>query len=125
MWMSEALWAARISPFIRVADLDDETLARVLDEAHALMAAALSGPRAPRRAYRRAGRPCRRCGTPIRSHGLGEANRTAYWCPSCQPALEREPAQSALRKSVTSSTKHQDQSSPGSADRASAWPTSR
>ena len=43
--------------------------------------------------YRRAGRGCRRCGDVIRSGGLGDANRTAYWCPSCQPdgdSAERE-----------------------------------
>jgi endonuclease-8 len=35
--------------------------------------------------YRRAGRPCPRCRTPIRSRGQGDDNRTAYWCPTCQP----------------------------------------
>ena len=34
--------------------------------------------------YGRAGRPCRRCGTRIRSRGQGDANRTTYWCPACQ-----------------------------------------
>jgi endonuclease-8 len=34
--------------------------------------------------YGRAGRPCRRCGTPVRSRGQGDANRTTYWCPACQ-----------------------------------------
>ena len=34
--------------------------------------------------YGRRGRPCRRCGTPIRSRGQGDANRTTYWCPGCQ-----------------------------------------
>ena len=34
--------------------------------------------------YGRRNRPCRRCGTPIRSRGMGEANRTVYWCPTCQ-----------------------------------------
>lgn len=34
--------------------------------------------------YRRAGLPCRRCGTPVRSRGQGDANRTTYWCPRCQ-----------------------------------------
>ena len=34
--------------------------------------------------YGRRGRPCRRCGTPIRSRGMGDANRTVYWCPACQ-----------------------------------------
>ena len=34
--------------------------------------------------HRRAGLPCRRCGTPVRSRGQGDANRTTYWCPACQ-----------------------------------------
>ena len=34
--------------------------------------------------YNRRGRPCRRCGTRIRSRGQGDANRTTYWCPTCQ-----------------------------------------
>jgi endonuclease-8 len=34
--------------------------------------------------YNRRGRPCRRCGTRIRSRGQGDANRTTYWCPGCQ-----------------------------------------
>jgi endonuclease-8 len=37
-----------------------------------------------RAVYRKAGRPCPRCGTLIESRGQGEANRIAYWCPSCQ-----------------------------------------
>ncbi len=34
--------------------------------------------------YGRRGRPCRRCGAPVRSRGQGDANRTTYWCPGCQ-----------------------------------------
>jgi DNA-formamidopyrimidine glycosylase len=34
--------------------------------------------------YGRAGRPCRRCGTAIRSDG--QQDRITYWCPACQPA---------------------------------------
>lgn len=34
--------------------------------------------------YGRAGRPCRRCGTPVMSRGMGDANRTVSWCPACQ-----------------------------------------
>jgi endonuclease VIII len=84
MWAAEALWAARLSPWLLVAEAADDELERVLAEAHRLMSAALAGSRPPRRAYRLVGRPCRRCGTPIRSHGQGEANRTIYWCPACQ-----------------------------------------
>jgi endonuclease-8 len=39
--------------------------------------------------YPRAGQPCRRCGTRIRTADL--AGREAFWCPRCQPLL-RGPA---------------------------------
>jgi endonuclease-8 len=103
MWAAETLWAARLSPWLRVGDLDDDALERALVEARGLMAAALAGTRSPRRAYRRAGRPCRRCGSAIRSLGLGDANRTAYWCPRCQEGGEREPAQPGPSTTATSS----------------------
>jgi endonuclease VIII len=32
--------------------------------------------------YGRRGRPCRRCGTPIKSDSSGD--RVTYWCPTCQ-----------------------------------------
>jgi endonuclease-8 len=37
--------------------------------------------------YGRAGRPCRRCGTPVRSANQGAApeERVTFWCPACQP----------------------------------------
>ena len=35
--------------------------------------------------YGRAGRPCRRCGTPIRVRAPREPERVTYWCPACQP----------------------------------------
>jgi endonuclease-8 len=103
MWAAEALWAARLSPWLRVSDVDDDALERLLAEAHGLMSASVAGSRSPRRAYRRVGRPCRRCGTPIRSQGQGDANRIAYWCPHCQHGGEREPDHSARKTSVTSS----------------------
>jgi endonuclease VIII len=34
--------------------------------------------------YGKRGRPCPRCGTPIRSRGQGDENRITYWCPGCQ-----------------------------------------
>ncbi len=34
--------------------------------------------------YSRAGKPCRKCGTPIQSKKMGLDARTTYWCPSCQ-----------------------------------------
>ena len=86
MWAAEALWASRLSPWLAVRDVSDEELrGRSSVTTHRMMSGALESSRPIRRVYRRSGRPCRRCGTPIRSRGQGEANRTAYWCPTCQP----------------------------------------
>ena len=86
MWMSEALWAVQLSPWLRVGEASDEELLAVLDWARSSMRAAVHGARPPRSVYRRAGRPCPRCGEPLTSRGQGDANRTAYWCPACQPS---------------------------------------
>jgi endonuclease-8 len=84
MWMSESLWEARLSPWVRLGRLSDEQLQEALATARRLMRAALDGQRGARRVYRRPGRPCPRCGATIRSRGQGDANRIAYWCPGCQ-----------------------------------------
>jgi endonuclease-8 len=84
MWMAEALWERRLSPWRRLGETTEEELRGALAAAAMLMRGRLEGARRARQAYRRAGRPCRRCGTPIRSRGQGDANRTAYWCPACQ-----------------------------------------
>ncbi len=85
MWVAEALWHARLSPWTPVTDVTDDQLERALVWVRAEMRSAVDGARAPRGVHRRAGRGCPRCGTPIRSRGLGDANRRAYWCPTCQP----------------------------------------
>jgi endonuclease-8 len=85
MWMAEILWAARLSPWRRLADVTAEERRVVLETAAASMTAALERGRVSTRSvYRRAGRPCPRCRTRIASRGQGEANRIAYWCPGCQ-----------------------------------------
>jgi endonuclease-8 len=85
-WLVESLWQARVSPWRRLGDVTDEELGATLRWAQDRMRASVAGERTPRAVYRRAGRPCPRCGTQISSRGLGEANRTAYWCPTCQPS---------------------------------------
>jgi endonuclease VIII len=80
MWKAEALWAARVSPWARLGELSDEALRGVL----AAAASAMHGPRGRREVYRRAGRPCRRCGTAVAARPQGDEARTAYWCPGCQ-----------------------------------------
>jgi endonuclease-8 len=80
MWKAEALFLAGVSPWRPVGELADGDLRRILERT----AEAMRGPRTARWAYRRPGRPCRRCGTAITSRPQGESARMAYWCPSCQ-----------------------------------------
>jgi endonuclease-8 len=84
LWKAEALWDGRVSPWQRLGDVTDVELRSVLDAAHRLMSASVVGTRPLRRVYRRAGRPCPRCTTLVRSYPQGGDARTAYWCPNCQ-----------------------------------------
>jgi endonuclease-8 len=84
LWKAEALWRARVSPWLPLGEASDDELVRVLSEAARLMRGSVDGGREGRAIYRRSGRPCPRCGQAIRSRGQGDDNRTAYWCPSCQ-----------------------------------------
>ena len=47
-------------------------------------------------AYGQEGRPCPRCGTPIRR--VPFMNRSSYFCPRCQPAPRARPAASTGRR---------------------------
>jgi endonuclease VIII len=91
IWKAESLWDARVSPWRPLADVTDVELTAVLESAHVKMRSGVEGTRTLRHVYRRAARPCRRCGTVIRSYPQGDAARTAYWCPGCQRG-GREPA---------------------------------
>ena len=84
LWKAEALWRARVSPWRPLRDVSDEELGDALSWAARLMNASVETGRENRQVYRKVGRPCPRCGTRIRSHGQGDDNRTAYWCPTCQ-----------------------------------------
>jgi endonuclease VIII len=101
VYKSEVLFIERVSPFAEVRDLDDATLARLVETARRLLRAnALAPARGAERVttggspaadgplwlYGRSGRPCRRCGTAIRSEVQGtDLPRLTYWCPRCQP----------------------------------------
>ncbi len=99
VYKNEVLWIEQVSPFARVADVDDATLDRLVATARRLMLANVDRARGPERVttggdasaggslyvYGRGGRPCRRCGTPIASTRQGrDLPRTTYWCPTCQ-----------------------------------------
>jgi endonuclease VIII len=88
VWRAEALWRARLSPWLRLGETTDDELDRVLGEAARLMRGSLENGGAGRNVYRRSGRPCPRCGELIQSRGQGEDNRVAYWCPGCQRGEE-------------------------------------
>jgi endonuclease-8 len=92
VWRAEALWHSCVSPWRALRDTSDEELRAVLGHAERLMRAALGGSPPRPAVYRRAGRPCPRCGAAIRSRGQGDANRTAYWCPGCQRGDDGEAA---------------------------------
>ena len=83
-WKAEALFEVSASLWTRLAELSDVELRELLEAVSRLMRSGRRG----NLVYRRAGRPCRRCGTPIRSRSQGEHARMAYWCPSCQAGTE-------------------------------------
>jgi endonuclease-8 len=89
MWLAEALWAARLSPWRRLVDVSEEDRRTALETAATMMRAAVdTGRAAGRQVYRRVGRPCPSCRTPIRSYGQGDDNRITYWCPTCQVGID-------------------------------------
>jgi endonuclease-8 len=94
IWRNETLFHERVDPWTPVVELDDATLRRLVVRARALLRDSVGRPpgRSPMWVYRRAGRPCRRCGTLVRSGPLETAiPRTTYWCPTCQARARAEP----------------------------------
>jgi endonuclease-8 len=86
LWKAESCFAVGVSPWRACADVRDEEALALVAFAREHMGEALEGGHGarPREVYRRAGRPCRRCGTTIRQRGQGENNRLTFWCPGCQ-----------------------------------------
>jgi endonuclease VIII len=97
VYKSETLFAGRIDPFARIADLDASRRRALLAKASELLRRNLDGgPRVTWEGglavYDRAGRPCPRCGAGVRSERQGEDARTTYWCASCQQSRSEEAA---------------------------------
>ena len=101
VYRAEVLFRLGISPWLLGADVRPDQAAALWTEIRALMrdgvaqgriittsAADRSGAAEPvpqedaHYVYRRAGLPCRRCGTVIAGTEMGA--RKLYWCPSCQ-----------------------------------------
>jgi endonuclease-8 len=83
IFKSEACFAAGVDPWRSVVDLSDDELGGVLGAAREQLLDAAASGRHATAVYRHRG-PCPVCGGPISSRGQGDANRTTYWCPSCQ-----------------------------------------
>jgi endonuclease-8 len=83
---NEVLWQAGVSPWSRVRDLDDPILRELVERAILVLREGAETGRRPRHVYRRAARPCPRCGAMIRvEHQGSDVPRLTFWCPSCQP----------------------------------------
>ena len=86
LWKSEGCFAAEIDPWRATGGVSDEEALAIVRELRPRMQQSAADGRQDRwqRIYNRPGRPCPRCGTPIRSRGMGDDNRPTFWCPSCQ-----------------------------------------
>jgi endonuclease-8 len=95
LYKAEALFVHGVSPWTPVAAVP--RLPALLERARRMLEQNKQRPEQvttgnPRKGhehwvFERSGRPCRRCGTPVRSAEQGEPpqQRLTYWCPRCQP----------------------------------------
>lgn len=86
IWKAEGCWEAGVDPWRSLGSVDDAEVVAVIERVRPrMMRSATMGHREIKpKVYGFAGRPCPRCGGPIKSRGQGDANRTTYWCPGCQ-----------------------------------------
>ena len=108
VYKSEVLFLSGVNPFAPAAAVPKDTLDRMMDLARGLLKDNVIDGTSPRiqtyrnlrmtnRAsehdeslwvYGRAGKPCRKCGTPIEMKKMGIEARTTYWCPLCQQSQQ-------------------------------------
>jgi len=109
VFKSEICFVTGISPFCKVAGLDDEQVAALIAAAQRLVKANVledsddaivtyggrkrrttheADPGASLWVYGRKGEPCRRCEEPIRRRIQGPDARVTFWCPRCQPMAD-------------------------------------
>ncbi len=104
VYKSEVCFAARVNPFRIVSSLREQEIRELVSAARKFMLANVGNQsgdgivtytgfrRTTRRAdpskrlwvYRRAGEPCRVCGTAVLSRKQGLDARVTFWCPQCQ-----------------------------------------
>jgi endonuclease-8 len=96
IFATEMLFLRGIDPWRTVGSVSADDLLSLVELGHRLLDASkeqpghvTTGDTRPSRenwAYGRTGRPCRRCGTPIRKGQQGPPGqeRLRFWCPNCQ-----------------------------------------
>jgi endonuclease VIII len=105
IWKAEGCWEASIDPWRPVAHVTDEEAVAIIARVRPrMLESARTGRIGEPRVYRRAGRPCPRCGAKILAraggfggspsglavaglaprHPAGDDNRTTFWCAACQ-----------------------------------------
>jgi endonuclease-8 len=86
LWKAELCFATAIDPWRSVCAVSDEEAIELVMLARELMRKAVEGGHRarPHAVYKRAGRPCPRCGAIVRQRGQGESNRATFWCAGCQ-----------------------------------------
>ncbi|MER6914168.1 DNA-formamidopyrimidine glycosylase family protein [Streptomyces sp. NPDC000594] len=98
VYKSELAFLARVTPWLPVGELPRDVPERLVATAHRLLTAnransdrrtTAAGARTRLHVYGREGRPCLRCGTPVRRStpavpGASGDERVSYWCPGCQ-----------------------------------------
>lgn len=106
IYKSEVLFMAGVNPFTPASAVPQPVLERMMDIARGLLKDNVIDSSSPRiQTYRtlrminpatghdeslwvygRAGKPCRKCATPIEMEKMGIEARSTYWCPNCQPS---------------------------------------
>lgn len=92
VYKSEVLWSLQTHPFDTIDTVSNDLLEQLYRRASKLLIANLtttSRTTVPGglAVYGRRGKPCRRCGTPIKKKEQGQYARITTWCPRCQPAV--------------------------------------
>jgi endonuclease-8 len=104
VYKSEVLFLSGVNPYTPTSAVPRDALERMLDLARELLRANVRGSSAQIQTFRnlrrtsrsidpsqnlwvygRAGKPCRKCGTPIEVKKMGVEARSTFWCAKCQP----------------------------------------
>ncbi len=107
LYKCELLFLRGVSPWTRVSDVADlramvdlgQRLLYMNRERWEQVTTGNTRPGQSAYVFERRGRPCRRCGTPIRLTRQGgdtTEDRVTFWCPSCQPGPAPPPANDSV-----------------------------